>query len=65
MIVKSGSTYGVKSESGKNLGGGYKTKAAAAKRLKQVEYFKHKDQVKSKPSRGYKADTRTGELKAK
>lgn len=31
----------VLSESGKNLGGPYKTKPEAAKRLRQVEYFKH------------------------
>lgn len=42
MIRKSGSTYKVVSHTGKNLGGGYKTKKAAAKRLRQVEYFKHK-----------------------
>lgn len=42
MIVKSGKGYSVKSEKGKNLGGPYKSKAAAAKRLRQVEYFKHK-----------------------
>ena len=42
MIVKSKGGYSVKSEKGKSLGGPYKTKAAAAKRLRQVEYFKHK-----------------------
>ena len=42
VIKKSGSTYKVVSEKGKNLGSGYKTKAAAQKRLRQVEYFKHK-----------------------
>lgn len=42
MIVKKGSQYYVKSEKGKNLGGPYKSKAEAKKRLKQVEYFKHK-----------------------
>lgn len=35
--------YNVYSESGKCLGKGYKTKEEAEKRLKQVEYFKHKD----------------------
>lgn len=40
MIRKEGSKYVVKSEKGKNLGS-YKTKAAADKRLKQVEMFKH------------------------
>jgi len=33
--------YQVRSESGKNLGGG-STRKAAQKRLAQVEYFKHK-----------------------
>lgn len=42
MIRKTGKGYTVKSESGKNLGGPYKTREAAEKRLKQVEYFKHK-----------------------
>ena len=47
-IVKSGKTYKVVSESKdskghrKNLGGGYKTRAEAKKRLQEVEYFKHK-----------------------
>jgi hypothetical protein len=38
--VKEG--YKVLSEKGKNLGGPYKSKAEAQKRLRQVEYFKHK-----------------------
>ena len=42
MIKKDKSGYKVVSEKGKNLGSGYKTRAAAAKRLRQVEYFKHK-----------------------
>lgn len=42
MIRKTKKGYQVLSESGKNLGGPYKTKAAAEKRLRQVEYFKHK-----------------------
>jgi hypothetical protein len=47
MIVKRAGGYHVVSESKgsdgkrKNLGGPYKTKEAAAKRLRQVEYFKH------------------------
>ena len=41
MIVKKGSRYHVMSESGKSLGS-YATKAEAAKRLRQVEYFKNK-----------------------
>jgi hypothetical protein len=43
MIKKVKGGYRVRSEkSKKNLGGPYKTKAEAAKRLRQVEYFKHK-----------------------
>jgi hypothetical protein len=42
MIKKVAGGYKVLSEKGKNLGGPYKSKAAAEKRLKQVEYFKHK-----------------------
>lgn len=42
MIVKSGSGYQVKSESGKNLSKPGMSKAQAKKRLQQVEYFKHK-----------------------
>lgn len=48
MIVKEGNSYYVKSESktkeGKRklLGGPYGTRGAAEKRLRQVEWFKHK-----------------------
>jgi hypothetical protein len=42
MIKKDKDGYKVVSEKGKNLGSGYKTRAAALKRLRQVEYFKHK-----------------------
>jgi hypothetical protein len=42
--VKGG--FKVTSESGKNLGGPYPTKAKAEKRLKQVEFFKHKGEAK-------------------
>jgi hypothetical protein len=43
MIKKVKEGYKVVSEkTGKNLGGPYKTKAAAQKRLRQVEYFKHR-----------------------
>jgi hypothetical protein len=43
MIKKVKEGYKVVSEKGdKNLGGPYKTKAEAKKRLQQVEYFKHK-----------------------
>jgi len=47
MIVKRKDGYHVMSESKgkngkrKNLGGPYKTKGGAEKRLKQVEYFKN------------------------
>ena len=41
VIRKVGSQYQVQSHSGKNLGT-YKSKKAAAKRLGQIEYFKHK-----------------------
>jgi hypothetical protein len=41
MIKRVSTGYKVVSEKGKNLGGPYKTKQAAEKRLKQVEYFKH------------------------
>ncbi len=41
MIKKVKGGYKVVSEkSGKNLGGPYKSKAQAKKRLRQVEYFK-------------------------
>jgi len=43
MIVKVKGGYKVVSEkSRKNLGGPYKTKEEAEKRLRQVEYFKHR-----------------------
>lgn len=42
MIKKTKEGYKVTSEKGKNLGGPYKTKAEAAKRLRQVEYFKNR-----------------------
>jgi len=42
MIVKKPKGYHVKSEKGKNLGGPYKNKASAKKRLQQVEYFKQR-----------------------
>ena len=44
MIKKVKEGYKVLSEkTGKNLGGPYKTKEEAVKRLQQVEYFKHKE----------------------
>jgi len=42
MIIKRKAGYHVVSEKGKNLGGPYKTKKEAVKRLRQVEFFKHK-----------------------
>ncbi len=43
VIKKVKGGYKVLSESGKkNLGGPYKSKAEAQKRLRQVEFFKHK-----------------------
>ena len=42
MIKKVAGGYQVLSENGKNLGGPYKTKKEAEKRLRQVEFFKHK-----------------------
>jgi hypothetical protein len=43
MIKKVSGGYKVLSEDGKkNLGGPYKSKAEAQKRLRQVEFFKHK-----------------------
>jgi hypothetical protein len=41
VIKKVKEGYKVTSEKGKNLGGPYKTREEAAKRLRQVEYFKH------------------------
>jgi hypothetical protein len=42
MIKKVAGGFKVLSEKGKNLGGPYKTKKEAEKRLKQVEFFKHR-----------------------
>lgn len=43
MIKKTRGGYKVLSEkTGKNLGGPYKTRAEAEKRLRQVEFFKHR-----------------------
>lgn len=42
MIVKRPGGYVVMSESGKKLGGPYLTRKEAEKRLRQVEYFKHR-----------------------
>jgi hypothetical protein len=42
MIKKVEGGYKVTSEKGKNLGGPYKTRKEAEKRLRAVEFFKHK-----------------------
>ena len=42
MIRKRKDGYRVVSEKGRNLGGPYATKAEAEKRLRQVEFFKHR-----------------------
>jgi hypothetical protein len=42
MIRKTKSGYKVLSEKGKKLGGPYKSLAEAKKRLRQVEFFKHR-----------------------
>lgn len=41
MIKKVKGGYKVFSEKGKNMGGPYKSKSEARKRLRQVEFFKH------------------------
>jgi hypothetical protein len=41
MIRKVKGGYKVLSSKGRNLGGPYKTKGEAEKRLRQVEFFKH------------------------
>lgn len=41
MIRKTAEGYVVISKKGKRLGGPYKSRSAAQKRLRQVEYFKH------------------------
>jgi hypothetical protein len=43
MIKKIRGGYQVVSSKGKNLGGPYKTLEAAKKRLRQVEFFKHRN----------------------
>jgi hypothetical protein len=43
MIVKKADGYHVISKTAKkNLGGPYKTRSEAVKRLRQVEFFKHR-----------------------
>jgi hypothetical protein len=45
VIVKGKGGFHVRSESGKNLGGPYKTREEAEKRLREVEYFKRHDRT--------------------
>ncbi len=42
MIKKTKEGYQVVSSKGRNLGGPHKTLEAAKKRLRQVEFFKHR-----------------------
>lgn len=42
MIKKTKEGYQVISSKGKNLGGPFKTLALAKKRLREVEFFKHR-----------------------
>ncbi len=42
MIKKTKSGYKVVSSKGKNMGGPYKTREEALKRLRQVEFFKRR-----------------------
>lgn len=51
MIRKSGSGYKVVSKSGKNLGGPYQTRAAAERRLGQVEHFKRQPASRARGGR--------------
>ncbi len=46
MIKKVEGGYQVVSEKGKNLGGPYKTIEEAQKRLREVEFFKHRKMAK-------------------
>ena len=45
FVRKSGSQWFVYSHKGKKLSKGYSSKAAADKRLREIEYFKHKDEA--------------------
>jgi len=46
MIIKQNGKYVIKSEDGSKTLGTYDTREEAEKRLKQIEYFKHKDKSK-------------------
>jgi hypothetical protein len=48
MIRKRHNGYHVVSEKGRNLGGPYRTHREAENRLRQVEYFKHQDEVEKR-----------------
>lgn len=49
MIKKENGKYYLKTKDGtKNLGGPYTTEEQAVKREKQVNYFKHQDEIKKK-----------------
>lgn len=43
MILKQGDKYVIKSKAGNKTLGAYSSRSAAVKRLKQIEFFKHKD----------------------
>ena len=45
MIKRVNDAYQVLSSTGRNLGGPYKTLEEAKKRLRQVEFFKHRSQT--------------------
>lgn len=51
MIKKVKGGYRVLSSKGRNMGGPYKTLAEAQKRLRQVEFFKHRDQAAARTRR--------------
>ena len=55
MIYKEKEGWCVKSESGKKLGGPYKTKEEAQKRLRQVEYYKNYEKHKEHEAKETKA----------
>lgn len=42
MILKEGDKYVIKSEDGSKTLGSYATREEAEKRLREIEYFKHK-----------------------
>jgi len=46
MIRRTPDGFKVVSEEGKNLGGPYPSRKQAEERLRQVEYFKHRDSQK-------------------